>query len=782
MILLRNEKHTLPLSVKAPTALFGRNQIDTFKGGGGAADLWAVPVIPFAQGMEEVGNIYTPLLKKYRAYAEANRDNTRNKIHGHYIWSLAEIPLTEREVSEAAAACETAVIFIGRFAAEGFDIKDAAGEYRITEAEETMLALVTGHFRRTVLVLNLPGLLDLSFLDRYDVDAILQAFMPGMEAGRALADVLYGKVTPCGKLPDSWAKTAAEYPTNKQFGTDRIVYEEGLYMGYRYFDTFQKEVVYPFGYGLSYTNFAWECVSTGIDHGRVTLEICVTNVGECSGREIVQCYLAVPDGELEQPSQILCGFEKTALLAPGEQETLTIQVNLPDFASYSEKRAAYILEKGTYVLRTGSHSRNTDPVCAVFLEETIACRQVVNRMVPRTVVMLLSKDDRNTGDHGEDAAHYSCAEGDVLPVLVPDFSQLLTSRDQSACEGAESEATGTSLNQSIGAAAALAHCSFADVLAGDSTPQELAARLSDEELAMLLTGDGTRKRKEAGIVPDRPLAVGEGSHTHPVPTLGIPASTMQDGPAGVRASSFANPVPPAEELHGADSVAYPCATLLAATWDRRLVQEIGQAITMDLEYYGFNGLCAPGVNLHRNPRCGRNFEYFSEDPYLSSQMAVSMINGIQKNPDGSSTGYYAVLKHFACNESEDMRLESDSILTERCARELYLRAFEDVIRQAEPLAIMTSYNKINGVYAAAYSDLLDGILRGEWNYTGWVMTDWDVYADPVSCLKAGVDTIMPGRFLSFEQMQEKGLDRTVAQQRAASLIRHLAKTKHYITD
>jgi len=254
---------------------------------------------------------------------------------------------------------------------------------------------------------------------------------------------------------------------------------------------------------------------------------------------------------------------------------------------------------------------------------------------------------------------------------------------------------------------------------------------------------------------------------------------MQDGPAGVRASAFTNPIPPVEEIVGNDCIAYPSETMLAATWDRELMREIGAAITVDMDRYGYNGLCAPGINLHRNPRCGRNFEYFSEDPFLSAEMAIGEIKGIQENADGSPTGRYAVLKHFACNNSEDCRLDGESVLSERCARELYLRAFEYVIKKAAPLSIMGAYNKVNGYYACANSDLLDGICRTEWGYKGWIMTDWGVHTSSVDCVKAGADTVMPGKYVSFEEMCEGGLDRATAQFRAVNLIKHLAKTKHH---
>ena len=753
MVLLRNENEALPLSKKASVALFGRNQFDVFKGGGGAADLWAVSYVSFADAMNEAGNIYQPILKKYRAYCEANKNNTLNKIHSHYTWSLQEIPLKEDEVKLAAENCDTAVVFIGRFAAEGFDIKDAWSEYQINGAEDNMLAVVTKHFKKTVLVFNLPGMLNLSFLKKHKIDAILQAFMPGMEAGNALADVLYGDVTPSGKLPDSWTEYGHEYPTNETFSTEKVVYSEGIYMGYRYFDTFKKDVVYPFGFGLSYTEFDYETVSFDIDKTVVTINVKVTNAGSFSGRETVQCYLSVPDGEVEQPYQILCGFEKTALLKPGESEKVTIKTDLLDFTAYSEEKAVYMLEKGKYIFRVGKHSRATMPIFAVELDETVICRRVKNRLKPQEKIDELKKEG------------ILFEEVKDIPVIKADFKDFIT----------EIPPEKLVLNELKKGA----ECTFTDVLSGKRTAEELVAQLSDEELARILTADGPEKRRALGF-ENKELAAGEGTHTHPVKELGIPSSVMQDGPAGVRASAFANPVPPDEDIVGTDCIAYPSATLLAATWDRELMREIGAAITVDMDRYGYNGLCAPGINLHRNPRCGRNFEYFSEDPFLSAEMAIAEILGIQQKTDGTPTGRYAVLKHFACNNSEDGRLDSDSVLSERCARELYLRAFEYVIKKAEPLSVMGAYNKVNGEFACANSDLLDGICRTEWGYKGWIMTDWSVHTDSVNCIKAGADTVMPGKYVSFEELCENGVSKAVAQYRATNLIKHLAKTRHHI--
>lgn len=754
-VLLKNDG-VLPLKKSSKIAIFGRNQCDTYKGGGGAADLWAVKCQPYCDGLEKLGNVYKPLLKKYRDTSAANYDPSLGKFHhawNYHKYSLPEVRLCDSEVETAASKCDTAVIFIGRFAIEGRDIANVQGEYKITDQEEIMLAQVTKYFKNTVLVLNIPTALDLNFLDKYNFGAIIHNFYPGHLAGFAMADVLCGRVPPCGRLPFSWAKCADDYPTNEGFSTDKIIYSEGLYMGYRYFDTFKKDVVFPFGFGLSYTNFKTETLSCAIDKTVVTIKLRVTNSGAFKGREVAQCYISPPNGKLQKPYQALCGFEKTDWLKPNQSQELNISFNLLDFTSFDQETASYILEKGEYIVRVGSNSKNTTPVCAVCVHDTFVSKKVLNRFALSESITELCKtatDKKNT---------------DNLPKLTADFTGIVTLDFTSQPKIKETQKTG--------------NYTFQDVLDGKCTPEELAACFSDEQLSLFLTGDGFAKQETLGLSLE-PLVEGEGTHTHQVTELGIPSSVMQDGPNGVRATTFVNPpVPPDYELSGRDCVYYPSTIAQAATWDKKLIEELGREISVDLDKIGYNGLCAPGVNLHRNIRCGRNFEYFSEDPLLAAELAVGLINGVQKKVDGTSSKRYAVLKHFACNNSEDMRTIGDSILSERTARELYLRVFEYVLDRTNPLSIMVAYNKINGVYAAANKDLLDGICRYEWGYTGWIMTDWDVRVSEAECLLAGCDTCMPGHYKTFKELQNGGLTRAVAERRAANLISHLAKTKHY---
>ena len=754
-VLLKNEG-VLPLKRNTKIALFGRNQCDTYKGGGGAADLWAVECQSYADGIEKLGNVYKPLLKKYRDISAANRDPSLGKFHhsfNHHKYCLPEVRLTDDEVETAAKRCDVAVVFIGRFAIEGRDINNVEGEYKITHQEEKIISQVTKYFKNTVLVFNIPCALDLNFLDKYNFGAIVHNFYPGHLAGFALADVLYGRVAPCGRLPFSWAKSADDYPTNEAFSTEKIVYNEGLYMGYRYFVTFKKDVVFPFGYGLSYTNFDIETISCKINKTTVCLKVKVTNKGKFRCKEVVQCYLSSPQGKLEKPYQALCGFKKTDWLKPDASQILDIKFDLLDFTSFDEESASYILEKGDYIVRVGRNCADIDAGCVVCVGETYVSKRVLNRFALADKINEIKKPETSEENTNN------------LPKLTANFNGIKTLDLTNPPKVQELKKTGD--------------YTFDDVLSGKCTAKELVACLSDEQLSLLLTGDGFEKQKTLGLSL-KPLVEGEGTHTHQVTEFRIPSSVMQDGPNGVRATTFvAPPVPPDYELSGRDCVYFPCTTAQAATWDCELMEQLGREIAVDLDRIGYNGLCAPGVNLQRNVRCGRNFEYFSEDPLLSAQMAIGLIRGVQQNVDGTPSKRYAVLKHFACNNSEDMRTVGDSVLSERTARELYLRSFEYILQEITPLSIMAAYNKINGIYSAANKDLLDGICRYEWGYTGWIMTDWDVCAEDAACLVAGCDTCMPGHYKTFTQLQQGGLTRAVAQQRVANLIEHLVKTKHY---
>lgn len=732
-VLLKNNG-TLPLEKDKPVALFGRTQFDTWKSGYGAADLWTAPVVPFAEGMQKEGNVYLPLYHEYYNFCVSRFHKYINTEMYKRTNFFEEMEISDETIIEAAEVCETAVLFIGRCAGEATDWHDIAGEYRLTEAEESLIRRVCDKFCKTVLVFNIPAQMDISFLRNYSFDAILHTFLPGMEAGNALADVIYGNITPGGKLPDSWAETYDCYPTARGEVTNEVVYSEGVYMGYRYFDSFDKEVVFPFGFGLSYTKFRHETLSVEVDGITVTANIRVTNCGNFSGREVVQCYLSPPDGCVEKPYQTLCGFEKTVLLAPEESDVVSIKIDLSDFSSYCTESAVYFLEAGYYLLREGKHSRDTKVICMLRLSEEFICLKVLNRLTPQQEFERLRKSKRIN----------------VEEYNVPVY---------------ELDATGYKPKNN------------SNTLAPEAI--NLAAQLTDEELILLLSGNSEDKCEAYGIEIEASLIDGEGTHTHKIKRLNIPATTMQDGPSGIRLSAFQTGEIKEELINGKDCVAYPSATSVAATWDRSLAETLARHIAHDMDRYGLPGWCAPGVNLHRTPLNGRNFEYFSEDPFLSAQMAIQEIKGIQQLSDESPSGRYAILKHLAFNEMETLRLESNSIVDEQTARELYLRSFEYVIRSQPPMSIMTSYNKINDIYTAACYDLCTAICREEWGFEGLLMSDWFILANAEDCVNAGNDILMPGRYIPIDYLQNNRINRAKAQKSAARLINLLMKTKSF---
>lgn len=764
-VLLKNDG-ALPLDGGKAVALFGRTQFDTWKGGYGSADLWAVPVLPFADGMNEAGSVYKPLLEKYRRFCSSNRTGKPNRHWDKWTDSLPEMPLEKEDVTEAAGVCDTAVVFIGRCAGENRDWQDVPGQYRLSEAEEKMLDLVTSAFRKTVLVFNIPGLMDISFLNRYPVNAVLHTFLPGMEAGHALADVLYGLVNPGGRLPDSWAEALSDYPTSNGFGCDKIVYSEGLYIGYRYFDSFGKKTVFPFGFGLSYTDFSMEVQTLRLsDITALRLNVKVTNTGSRSGREVVQCYISPPQDGLEKPYQSLCGFEKTGNLMPGASQTVIITVDMRDFSSYSEKDAAYVLEKGDYIIRVGKDSQRTEPVCVIRLTFDFVCRKVKNRLTPPESINLLHREPKKL-PYGQTAVY--------TPELAG-TETVYADSDTYAGSGIEAEARAFTDGGITEKSRTDTDFVFSDVVAGRCEAGVLAEQLTDEENVLMLSGDCNEKRAFAGLPPEDKLISGEGTHSHIVKRLGIPSTVMQDGPAGIRLCDFS--ATDDSTVNGQDCISYPSPTLIAASWDKALAKELGSHIAADMDRYGLAGWCAPGVNLHRCPLNGRNFEYFSEDPFLSAQIAIGEIEGVQLNPDGTESGRYAILKHFACNESETKRKKSDSVLTERTARELYLRCFDYVIHYGKPLAVMTSYNKINGIYAAERYDLCTGICRFEWSFDGLIMTDWHIQSSPVACINAGNNIVMPGSNFTIDDLTSGRLDRSAALRATEYLIKLLTRTR-----
>ena len=763
IVLLKNEDHMLPLKEKKEIAFFGRTQIGTLYSGNGSGGANVAGCGTILEECENCGIRPEPLLKGFYEYkineervteedefdwtkvSEMVNSGIMYEIFGKYRAPLDEYEVPGTLIDQAAEKTDTALIVIGRNSGGEECDRHLSEDYYLTNSEESLLKEVCSHFTNVVVVLNVNGLIDLSWVRKYaNIKSLLFIGIPGEEGASALAGILTGETNPSGKLAVTIAEHYEDYPSADHFSWDKehlenvldyesyglsseengstgfskspvSVYWEDIYTGYRYFDTFGKPVLYPFGYGLSYTEFAISDASAEKQNGGIMVTANVKNIGEISGKEVIQVYLSKvnPAEGVERPYQELKGFEKTADLAPGEKEKVKIWIPWRELAVYDEGRAAWVIESGDYLLKMGNSSRDTSLVGMVRLGDTVLTEQCANRMIilecNRDKLSFLTQKDY-AGCHLEDRCEKK-PDGGVTGMAV------ISVTEEDILAGGESRQA-------------------------EKETQQNLPELSIEELASLCVGYGPGTPFAA--VGDRsdPSAIfdGEGkpitTNNHPtgypgyvspaIEEKGIKSIFYKDGPAGI------------------GGIAWPTEMLIACSFDRKLWQMFGDADQQ------VNVWLAPAVNLHRNPLCGRNFEYFSEDPYLTGVCACEITKGVQ-----NGRPVIVCPKHFAANEQETFRRGNagkkvdavDSILTERSARELYLKPFEMLVREAHIACIMTSFNKINGVFAGGSKDLCTRILREEWGFDGAVVTDWgdmDIVVDGADAVAAGNDIVMPG--------------------------------------
>ncbi len=735
MVLLKNEKKLLPLENGARVALFGKASFDYVKGGGGSGDVTVEYIVNLYEGMKNLCDrvqIYEDLASFYR----------RNVKH-QYAKGIEPGMTTEPELSDelcqgARNFADTAVIAICRFSGEGWDRRSSYdkedkndsifedGDFYLSHAEKAMVQKVKQYFDRIIVVLNVGGMVDTDwFKEDEQISSVLMAWQDGMEGGNAMAELLCGIGNPSGKLSDTFAKRLEDYPSSYHFHeSDAYVdYTEDIYVGYRYFETIPEaydKVNYPFGYGLSYTTFQWEPVSVKEAEGEVTVQVKVTNTGDRAGKEVIQIYSGAPQGLLGKPAKNLVAFKKTRLLQTGETELLTLAFPVSRMASYDDLgkvcKSAWLLEKGSYHFYAGTSVRDVKELDFVYqLEETKILEQLTPKIVPSALKQRMLADgsyeqlpQRETGDPDECGLERMPKE--PIDGLSPAYRSvkgvLLWSWRYK--EGIRP---------------------FTEVAEGTMTTEEFIRQLTDEELAHLLGG-----QPNSGVA--NTFGIGN------MPEYGIPNIMTADGPAGLRI----------EPQCGVNTTAWPCSTLLACTWNPELVYAVGEAGAKEVKENNISVWLTPAINIHRSPLCGRNFEYYSEDPLLTGVLASSMVKGIQ------SQHIAATVKHFALNNKETNRKNSDSRVSERAAREIYLKAFEIIVKTASPWCIMTSYNIINGHRASENQELIDGILRGEWGFDGMVTTDWWTLGEHYKEVKAGNDLKMacglPERLI---EAKEKGL-------------------------
>ncbi|WP_172253568.1 glycoside hydrolase family 3 C-terminal domain-containing protein [Saccharibacillus deserti] len=700
-VLIQNEGQALPIRESENVAIFGRVQLNYYRSGtGSGGSVHVSHTTNLLDGLRSKPSVAVneELTAVYTKWIEENPFDNGGGGWAAEPWHQKEMPLTDELVANARTQSSKAIVVIGRTAGEDQDNADAPGSYRLTPEELDMLAKVTNHFEQTIVVLNVSNIVDMSWVKesshKHPIAAVIYAWHGGMEGGNAIADVLSGEVTPSGKLTDTIAYSIDDYPSTSNYGSEfKSVYEEDVYVGYRYFETFRPEKVqYEFGFGLSYTTFsqAPEEAKTLQKDGAEWIEVgvTVTNTGDTfEGKEVVQVYVEAPQGRLGQPYKKLVAFGKTKSLQPGESQRITIGFPVEKLASYDDAGVtghahAYVLEEGTYLLHVGSSVKQTTIVqvdgsggyivnelrVLAQLEEAMAPVEAFNRIKP--------------GARREDGAYELGSES--VPTRSVDLAQRIQNRMPKSL--AETGDKGIKLQH---------------VKAGQASLDDFVAQLSNDELATLVRGEGMSS----------PLATPGtasvfGGVSDALLGYGIPVACTADGPSGIRMDS------------GQQATQVSIGTLLAATWDKDLVEELYVLEGQELVLNEVDTLLGPGLNIRRSPLNGRNFEYFSEDPIVSGEFAAACVRGIAKG------GSNATLKHFACNNQEQYRSKVNAVVSERALREIYLKGFEIAVREGGAKSIMTSYNPINGHWAASNYDLNTTILRGEWGFEGIVMTDW----------------------------------------------------------
>lgn len=789
MVLLQNHDQALPVAKGGDVALFGVGSYLTVKGGTGSGAVNNRSNVNVHDGLTNAGFTITTGASYWNAMtaaadAASSGGGGGGPFGGGLNYANIEVALTEQTAAPSVPT-DTAIYVIPRNSGEGADRSSAAGDYQLGETEQANIELLGTLYKNVIVILNTGGIMDTSFFDAINasekdpsggqaLDALLLMSQAGQRGGDALAQILDGEVTPSGKLTDTWASKYSYYPASATFGNNdsdstQEDYAEGIYVGYRYFDSFYKTidesdpasvVDYPFGYGLSYTDFAITPLSVTADMTSVTVQARVSNIGDTySGKEVVETYFSAPQTGLDKPYQQLAGYAKTDVLAPGKSQTVTIRFNTTDMASYDEAQAAYVMDAGDYVIRVGDSSRNTHVAATVHLGATTVTEQLHNELDDDGSLDVLTSDPANfytyAGESNEIAAapkvtlnttgftapNNASANEQNIDDNDPDsiYYQIdgtpISSTTAYIADDQESnwEDTGEPYEAKLGETTEPITVdrskTLFDVAKGDYPLQNFVAGLSVTQLGNLVEGS-----KAAGSTL---TAVGAAGYTTPLyEDLGIPGMTLSDGPAGLRLTQ--------EFTSGSTTLyqwqtAWPIGTMLAQTWNRDLVTEVGNAIGQEMLEAGVTLWLAPGMDIHRDPLNGRNFEYYSEDPLVTGLSAAAITEGVQSNP-----GVGVTVKHYATNNQETSRNSENNTIDERALREIYLRGFEIAVKTAQPMAVMTSYNKINGTWASMNYDLIEDVLRGEWGFKGLVMTDWGGTHGATQTMYAGNDLIEPG--------------------------------------
>lgn len=773
MVVLENDG-TLPLGKDERTiVLYGSGARNTVKGGTGSGDVNSRQVVNIYEGLKDEGfNILSDdWLDRYDKTLEDAQISYMDKIneeaskqHVPPIMIMFSTPFVapDEELITDVKDADIAIYVISRNSGEGADRYDVRKDYELDDNEVSNIQFLAANYKKTIVLLNTGGVIDTKVLRHTEgINAVMIAGQMGNIGGNIVSDVLTGKSVPSGKLTDTWAQDYSDYPSSATFShnngnIDDEYYTEGIYVGYRYFDTFGIKPAYSFGYGKGYTDFEYEIDNVIADEKKVYVTVTVTNVGsKYAGREVIQVYVTSPEGSIDKPYKELRGFAKTGLLGPSQKETVTISFDTASMASYDVARSSYVLEKGQYIVRVGNSCDNTKPIAVLTLDADVVTVKCRNLFELDEAVEEIKAPKRAIED----------LEG--LKTIALNSSKFKTSviEYQSDRPVLEDKRSGEKLTMD-------------DVKSGNATLKELVAQLSLEEMANLCVG--LFDHSASNVVGSASgSVVGAAGETIGIPDRKIIPTINADGPAGLRLqphfkTTADGQVLPGGEVFGMsrnpfpedtpqDAIDYyqyctaiPIASTLAQSWDMELIEKMGHIVGTEMQQFHVHLWLAPGMNIHRNPLCGRNFEYYSEDPLIAGSCAAADTKGVQ-----SFAGQGTTIKHFAANSQEDNRMYNNAHISERTLREIYLKGFEIAVKDSQPLSVMTSYNLINGIHSANSKDLLQGALRDEWGFKGFVMTDWFSSQDARSmglapanvkydcasspdCIKAGNDVQMPG--------------------------------------
>ena len=682
-VLLENENQALPLRTGEKVAVFGRMAFHYYKSGLGSGGLvntrYVVGILDALKGCEEI-HLDEKLMGIYKEWIKENPYD-EGQGWGRVPWCQKEMEVTE-EMLDCARDNDISLVVIGRTAGEDQDNNAKAGSYCLTENEEDMIRRVCEASKRTVVVLNVGNIIDMSWIEKYHPEAVLYVWQGGQEGGNGVADVLTGKVCACGKLTDTIAENIDDYPSTANFGDPfKNYYKEDIYVGYRYFETFAKDkVLYPFGYGLSYTTFETKADIFKNTENELTVSVTVTNTGSVAGKEVVQVYVKVPQGKLGNPARKLIGFAKTQELTPSETEEFMIIIPKYDMASYDDSgvtghKSCYVLEAGIYEIFVGSDVRNAESV-GTYEEEFRILEQLQEAYAP------VEKFQRMKAVLMPDGTYQAVTE--EVPVRTVDPHKR---REEGMPKTLEY--TGDKGYKLV------------DVFDKKISMDEFIAQIREEDLIAMFRGEGMCSPKvTAGT------AAAFGGVTDSLKNLGIPVGCCADGPSGIRMDC------------GTKAFSLPNGTLLGCTFNTELVGDLYEMTGKELRLNKIDSLLGPGMNIHRNPLNGRNFEYISEDPILTGRICAAQVKAMAKYGIGST------IKHFCGNNQEVGRSTSDSVMSERCLREIYLKGFEIAVKEGGARSVMTTYGSVNGLWTAGSYDLCTTILRKEWGFDGIVMTDW----------------------------------------------------------